>query len=281
MTIPGKNVLVIGAASGIGRSLVLQLAASYNVIAADCNAEKLSELSASIPETDCFKPLTMDMTSADSVANGLEQVKAEANLLDCVVITAAVHSMHPVEYLRDEDVDKVLEVNLISHIKLIRSVLPLMKDGGRIIGISSVSACLGIPMSSVYSASKAGLETFYEALALEVSYRGIKPIIIQMGNTNTGFNEKGHTYVSQGNEDIDSGYLRVAEATDSSKGISPEVVSKAVHKAMTSKYPQFCYLVGMNTMKANMAKWVLGRTFALKVMSLYFGFPVSGPRNSN
>ena len=37
-----------------------------------------------------------------------------------------------------------------------------------------------------------------------------------------------------------------------------KVVTKAVLNAMTSKYPQFCYLVGMNTLKANMAKWLLG-----------------------
>ena len=160
MTVPSRNVLVIGAASVSGVLLFCKSAASYRVIAADYDAEKLSELSALIPDPKCFKSLIMDMTSADSVADGLEQVRAEKNLLDCVVITAAVHSMHPVEYLRDEDVDKVLDVNLISHIKFIRSILPLIKDSGRIIGISSVSACLGIPMSSVYSASKAGLETF-------------------------------------------------------------------------------------------------------------------------
>jgi NAD(P)-dependent dehydrogenase (short-subunit alcohol dehydrogenase family) len=47
---------------------------------------------------------------------------------------------------------------------------------------------IGIPMEGVYAASKARLERVNEALSIEASYRGIRPVIIQPGNVNTGFN---------------------------------------------------------------------------------------------
>ena len=52
----------------------------------------------------------------------------------------------------------------------------------------------------MYSASKAGLELFYESLSLELAYKQIKCSIVQPGNVNTGFNETGNDYEPIGNE---------------------------------------------------------------------------------
>ena len=111
-------------------------------------------------------------------------------------------------------------------------------------------------MSSIYSASKAGLEGFYESMSAEVSYRNIKVILIQPGNVNTGFNETGNEYCPTGNSFIDTGYQKVVSGIDSSKGMHPT--------------PKFCYVVGINALKAYWAKRLLGRELALKLMAKYF-----------
>ena len=275
MAARSKTVLIVGGASGIGRATAnLIMAAGFDVISADCDQKNLnnSEIDSKGRVDGILFPLHLDITDKVSVENGLKWIKDKFGNLDCVVISAAIHSTHPIEYLPDGLIHKVIEVNLTSHIKLVRDTLPFIKDGGKLIGISSIAAGLGVPMSSLYSASKAGLEAFYESLSVEVSYRNIKTILIHPGNVNTGFNETGNEYRPTGNSFVNAGYQRVISGIDSSKGMNPDIVANVIYKAVTSPSPRFCYVVGMNALKAHWAKKLLGRDLALKVMAKYFGF---------
>ena len=141
--------------------------------------------------------------------------------MDAVILSAAVHATYPAELMPDALIERVLDVNLAAHIKFLRDVLPLVKDGGRIVGLSSNCADIGIPMESLYAASKAGLERFYEALAVEIAYRRIRPIVIHPGNVNTGFNETGNDYRPTGNPFIDDGYRRVSRRSTAATASIP------------------------------------------------------------
>ena len=125
-------------------------------------------------------------------------------------------------------------------------------------------------MSSIYSASKAGLEGFYESMSTELAYRKIKAILIHPGNVNTGFNETGNEYCPTGNLFIDTGYQKVVSGIDSSKGMHPNDVAKIIVRARQTRSPKFCYVVGINALKAYWAKRLLGRELALKLMAKYF-----------
>lgn len=275
MAARSKTVLIVGGASGIGRAAAdLIMEAGFDVISADSDQKNLSNSESDIKgkKEGILFPLHLDITDKVSVENGLKWIKEKFGNLDCVVISAAIHSTHPVEYLPDGLIHKVIEVNLTSHIKLVRDTLPFIKDGGKLIGISSIAAGLGVPMSSLYSASKAGLEAFYESMSAEVSYRNIKTILIHPGNVNTGFNETGNEYLPTGNLIVDAGYQRVVSGIDSSKGMDPNDVAKVIVGAIQTRSPKFCYVVGMNALKAHWAKRLLGRELALKLMAKYFGF---------
>jgi len=269
-----RSVLIIGGAKGIGKSAAQKLlAGSYNVIVADCDNEALNALRAEYADgkPHTLDALHMDITDKGSVSDAIRWVKEHAGLLDAAVISAAVHSTYPVEFLTDELIHKVIDANLIAHIKLVRDILPHIKDGGRVVGVSSIAAGIGIPMSSMYSASKAGLEMFYESLAAEISYRDIKPVLIHPGNVNTGFNETGNDYKPHGNSFVDEAYKRVVSRINSRYGISPEAVADVIVTAVTARSPKFCYVVGANALKAHWAKRLLGRNMSLKVMTRYFG----------
>jgi NAD(P)-dependent dehydrogenase (short-subunit alcohol dehydrogenase family) len=270
-----KLILVIGGACGIGNATTsVLLSKSYRVICADINYEKLGEIKTNYKDQFENQLFTyyLDITDRNSVSKCLSWIKNEFASLDGIVISAAVHSAHPVEFLSDEIIDRVININLTAHIKLIRDALPIIKDGGSIIGISSIAAGLGVPMSSMYSASKAGLEGFYESMSAEVSYRNIKTILIHPGNVNTGFNETGNEYHPTGNSFVDAGYQRVVAGIDSSKGMDPNDVAKVIADAIQTRSPKFCYIVGMNALKAHWAKRLLGRELALKLMAKFFGF---------
>ncbi len=260
----GENkplAVVAGSASGIGKCAAAKLFSRFHVIGIDLNRTDLPGV----------ESVEIDITDRESVQNLVRSIESRGKV-DVLVVSAAVHNTHPAEFLPDELIDNVVDINLISHIKLVRDFLPVIRNGGSIIGVSSIAACVGVPMSSLYSASKRGLEGFYESLYTELSYRDIRVSVIHPGNVNTGFNETGNTYTPGCHPGVDEHYLEVVGRIDSTYGISPEKVAGVIDKVVRRKHPRFSYVVGMNALKANLARKLLGRDLALKLMGKFFGF---------
>ncbi len=267
----GTDVLVVGGARGIGRATCrLLLAAGCRLLVADKDLTALAGLRGEA--ADRVTTVGLDLADPVSLANALTALGESGRRLDAVILSAAVHATYPAELVPDALIERVVNVNLIAHIKFLRGVLPWVKYGGRLIGISSNCADIGIPMESLYAATKAGLERFYEALAVEISYRRIRPIIIHPGNVNTGFNETGNDYRPTGNPFVDDGYRRVVAAIDSRNGLDPEVVARVIVRALAASRPRFRYLVGANALKAHWAKRLLGTDLALRLMAKFFGY---------
>ncbi|MEL6963875.1 MAG: SDR family oxidoreductase [Pseudomonadota bacterium] len=266
-----QSFLVVGGAKGIGQATCTRLAAKKAkllVIDVDARAlDDMAEVRQQDVETWCF-----DMTKRADVTAFCHALTERGVKLDGVVMSAAVHGGCPAEAMSDAFIERIIEVNLTSHVAFVRDLLPSLRDGARIVGISSNCADIGIPMESIYAASKAGIERFYEALAIELSDRRIRPLLIQPGNVNTGFNETGNDYQPTGDGFIDEGYRRVISRIDSSNGIDPGAVADATVHALTARRPSFRTLVGMNALKTHWAKRLLGTDLALRLMAKFFGF---------
>lgn len=274
MNLNEKKILIVGAAKGIGKAVATRLAHDGAKLFVCDKDQQALESSDYLRSGDCTS-FSLDLTDRGVVVDKLAWLHRETAGLDAVIITAGVHGSYPVEYLSDETVDKILDINLSAQIKFVRDVIPLINHGGRIITVSSVSAGIGIPMQSIYSASKAGLELFFESLATELEYKNINCSIIQPGNVNTGFNETGNDYQPMGNSYIDALYEKVVGSIDSKFGMPPEQVAEAILKALTSKTPKLCYVVGGNAIKAHWAKRILGRDLSLKVLKKVMGLEAS------
>ena len=123
---------------------------------------------------------------------------------DAVVIAAAIHGGCPAVAMSDAFVVRLLDVNLGAHTGFVRDILPCLKDGVRLIAICSNCAEVGTPMESAYAATKAGQKRYYEALVLELADRRIRPMVVQIGNVNTGFNETGNAYTPAGDSFADT-----------------------------------------------------------------------------
>jgi NAD(P)-dependent dehydrogenase (short-subunit alcohol dehydrogenase family) len=270
MSQPGRNVLIVGGARGIGRVAVdLLIARGDQLLVIDRDGAELG-----MRQTEWggkVKTFRMDMTNREDVRSALDWVKSQVSSLDSVVVTAGVLSTYPVEYLPDEVIDRVLEVNLVSQIRFVRDAIPLIRQGGRIVTVSSVSACVGIPMESVYAASKAGLELFFESMNIELAYKDIRCVIVQPGNVNTGFNETGNDYKPVGNPYIDDLYKKIVTKTNSRFGIPPAIAARAIVEAIHNDRLPICIVVGGNANKAHWAKRLLGRDLAQQVLKRVMG----------
>ena len=113
-----------------------------------------------------------------------------SNGLDCLINNAGYGLAGPLEALNEEQIRQQFEVNFFAPLLLTRDLLPsLYKVKGKIINISSVLGFTGMPMQSLYAASKFALEGLSESLHYELAPHGIQVTLIEPGGFRTGFAE--------------------------------------------------------------------------------------------
>ena len=269
-----KTILVLGGAKGIGRALCETLLADgATVHVLDSDGAALDWVGSAGPHAVARQ---LDMTDRPAVAAACATFAEEGTRFDAVVTAAAIHGGCPAVAMSDAFIARLLDVNLGAHMGFVRDILPCLKDGGRLIGISSNCAEVGIPMESAYAATKAGLERYYEALVLELADRRIRPMVVQVGNVNTGFNETGNAYTPAGDSFTDTAYRQVIGKIDSANGIPPAAVATAIVGLLTARRPPFRSLVGMNAVKTFWARRLAGTEISLRLVGKVFGFDVRG-----
>lgn len=196
----GKTALVTGATGGIGAEIAKALAAQgARVIATGRREEALDALVAEIGAAQCDK-IVADLAEADAPDLMIKAAEAIAPL-DILVCNAGITRDQLAMRMKDEDWQTVLDVNLTSSFRLIRSSLRGMmkRRQGRIIAISSIVGATGGPGQANYAASKAGLIGMCKAIAQEVAARNITVNAIAPGFIETAMtdilNEKQKTSI--------------------------------------------------------------------------------------
>jgi 3-oxoacyl-[acyl-carrier protein] reductase len=171
----GRTAFVTGASGGIGAAIARALAAQGAAVAlGGTRLEPLQALAAEIGDNAHI--VTADI--GDRAATDKAFADAEAALggkIDILVNNAGITRDQLAMRMKDEDWDRVLEVNLTSGFRLARAAMRGMmkRRWGRIIGITSVVGATGNPGQANYAASKAGMIGMSKALAVEVASRGI------------------------------------------------------------------------------------------------------------
>ena len=189
MELRGRVALVTGASQGIGRACALVLAESgADVALASRNLEKLRAVADEIEALGCRAlPVALDVSSADSVREGIAQLQSAWERIDILVNNAGITRDNLVMRMKPEDWEVVVRTNLQGAYHCIRAALPGMvrRRSGRIINITSVVAQLGNPGQSNYIASKAGLIGLTKAVAAEVASRSITVNAVAPGFVDT------------------------------------------------------------------------------------------------
>lgn len=168
-------VVVTGASSGIGRETALLLAKrGARVVLASRNEEALKTLADEIRAAggECTVVPT-DVTSWQQVHALAARAVDVFGRIDTWVNGAAVSLYARVEDAEIDELERVIQVDLLGYIYGMKAALPhLVVSGGAIINISSIAGVRPIPLQAPYSASKAAVNAFDDALRLELRYAG-------------------------------------------------------------------------------------------------------------
>jgi NAD(P)-dependent dehydrogenase (short-subunit alcohol dehydrogenase family) len=185
MELTDKTALITGATGGIGRATAVLLAeAGADIVVSGRNAERGAATVREIKERGgTARFVAADLTDLDSLRGLAEQ----AGAVDILVNNAAVFPGGPTVSQDAETFDAVLAANIRAPYFLTAALAPAMiaRGSGSIVNISSMVARIGMPGMSVYSATKAALESLTRTWAAEFSPAGVRVNTVAPGPTRT------------------------------------------------------------------------------------------------
>jgi NAD(P)-dependent dehydrogenase (short-subunit alcohol dehydrogenase family) len=249
----GEAVAITGASSGIGADAAALLARERFVVFAGVRSDADAERIAALHER--IRPLRLDVADAASVDAAARTVSESGLVLRGVVGNAGIAVAGPLEYLPVDDVRRQFEVNVFGALAFVQAFLPqLRRSRGRVVLVGSISGRLGVPFIAPYSASKAALRVFADALRVELRAAGIAVSLIEPGSVKTPIWQKGRdsrdallerlgpNALEHYGDQVEAVFAQTHR--EERAGMPVDRVSRAILHALTARKPRASYLLG-------------------------------------
>jgi NAD(P)-dependent dehydrogenase (short-subunit alcohol dehydrogenase family) len=181
-----RTVLITGCSSGFGLGLAQRFAeCGWTVLAGVRDLERCPpELARPSPARAQLQVVPLDLEDDAEIAATATLVER----LDCLVNNAGYGLAGPFATYTAEQMARQLRVNMLAPALLTHALLPaLVRARGRVINISSLAGETGLPLNSLYSASKHALEGWSEALKYELAAHGVQVALVEPGGHRTRF----------------------------------------------------------------------------------------------
>ena len=191
INLKNKNIILTGATGGIGSSILKKLVeAEANVLATGTNEEKLNKIKNNYKSVSVEK---FDISMHDKIEDFINEVNDKfENKIDVLINNAGVTSDNLSIRMKQEEWQKVIDINLTAAFLLSKNVIKKMLKNkeGKIINITSVVGHTGNIGQANYTASKAGLVAMSKSFALEYGKKNIKVNCISPGFITTDMSNK-------------------------------------------------------------------------------------------
>lgn len=180
-----QRIILTGASSGIGRALALEYARrGARLVLVARRRERLEELAEEVRQAggECAL-LVADVAEDGASERAVTLAREQFGGVDIVVMNAGRGGPMFIDNFDTKEVERVMEVNYFSIVRMIGAVLPLMRSEGKgqIVAVSSLAAYRGMPGSAAYNASKAAVTILMESIRTELGGSGIDVTTIAPG----------------------------------------------------------------------------------------------------
>lgn len=263
----GRRVFVTGASSGLGKACAEAFAKSgCEVVGVSRSCE---ETTTEYPGGGSLTMRRMDVTDDESV----NAVAGALDGVDIALLAAGIGISGPAEEIPMELAYRHMETNYFGTLRVGRAILPKMREQGHglFLVVGSIAGRVPIPMQSHYSSSKYALEAYVEAVRMEMRPFGVRAVILEPGDTHTGFTDAREKYCPP-----DSPYAAVCEKSvatmerDERNGKAPTSVSDVAQRLAGRRNPPVRVAVGLQykalmfarrLMPDRLASWVLSKMY--------------------
>lgn len=182
----GKNIVVTGGTSGIGRATAERLAAEGGeVLITGRDPARLSEIESSNPR---IRALSND--SSDPAAAAALRVAVDEHLggrVDAIFLNAGLGAFAPLGAIESAEFDRQFSINVRGPLLQAAALDSALADGAAIVFNTSIVSDIGMPTSAVYSATKGAVRSAMNVLANELAERAIRVNAVSPGPIDTGF----------------------------------------------------------------------------------------------
>jgi NAD(P)-dependent dehydrogenase (short-subunit alcohol dehydrogenase family) len=193
MSLQGKIAVITGSSRGIGRAIAIRLAKDGALVAV--NYQKNAEAAAAVVQEIGGKAFAVqgDMGTVSGIHQFFQALDAEltnrhgTNQFDILVNNAGIGRQGTVESTAEEVFDELVAVNVKGPFFVAQQAIARLRDGGRVINLSSALSRHPIPDMAAYSMTKAAINLFTVILATDLGKRGITVNAIAPGLTVTDF----------------------------------------------------------------------------------------------
>jgi NAD(P)-dependent dehydrogenase (short-subunit alcohol dehydrogenase family) len=250
-----EAIVITGASSGIGADAAALLAREGFVVFAGVRSDADAARTATLHER--VRPLMLDVADCGSIDAAVHAVAQSGHPLRGVVANAGIAVAGPLEFLPLDEIRRQFEVNVFGALAFVQAFLPQLRaTRGRVVFVGSISGRLGVPFIAPYSASKAALRSFADALRVELRGAGIGVSLIEPSAVKTPIWQKGRDSRAEligllgpqatehYGEHIDAVFAQTHREEKS--GIPAEEVSRAILHALTAPKPRATYLLGVS-----------------------------------
>src|SRR6516164_2594343 len=190
---PGKFVLVTGSSRGIGAEMIKAFGAhcAQCVVNYVADAQRQNKIDAMKVADELAEPLVIecDVTQAAQVEAMIKQVQDRHGGLDILVNNSGIISDRTIKKMSMDEFESVIRVNLIGTFTVTQKAAAILRSGGRIVNMSSVSGQMGLFGQANYASSKAGIIALTKVSAREFARQNITVNAIAPGFIDVGMSK--------------------------------------------------------------------------------------------
>lgn len=266
-------ILVTGATSGFGKSAASMLAREGHTV----YGTGRSAIDGTV--SDGVRMVRMDVSDRISVETAVSRILEEAGRIDVLVNNAGMGICGAAELATESEISMQMNTNFLGTVNLCSAVLPSMRMArkGLVINMSSIAGIFAIPYQGFYSASKAAVESYSEALDLEMRRFGIRVCIVEPGDFRTSFtSSRKISALTDCSEDYSESFRKTLAGIekDELSGGSPDQVAKAICRLVGHRNPPFRTLVGsaLQTTFARVSH-ILPRCVMRRLLCMFYSIP--------
>lgn len=239
-----KYVIVTGADGGMGRATVKYLKnRGYFVFALDKRE---------ISEESGVMPITVDVTSEQSVRSAFEKVKSVTESVYAVIHFAGIYMLDSLVETSGADFEKIFAINVFGAFYVNKIFMPLMKNGSKIVMVTSELAAIDpLPFTGIYAVTKSALDRYAFSLRMELQLKEIAVSVIRAGAVKTNMLGASTAALDRFSAETElykynaERFKKIVNGVES-RCVPPEKIAEKAVAVIEKKNPRFAYSVNNN-----------------------------------
>ena len=266
-----KYVVVTGVAGGMGLATLKKLTNNgYFVFGLDIKKPEFEE-------NNNFAFIKTDLTEEKSVLNAFKEVKKQTKELDAIISMAGIYDMNSLIEMNEDEFINIFNINVFGIYRVNKAFVPLLKEQGKVIMVSSELAPLDpLPFTGIYAITKATVEKYAFSLRMELQLLNKQVVVIRPGAVATSMIDISNVKIEKFTEKTENfrwnaeRFKKVVDSVEA-KRIPAEKIGKLVDKILSKKKPKYVYKINrnpllllMHLLPKRMQNWAIKRILLKK-----------------